>query len=169
VNWGNSSLLFRNTNSLFLLDEPETHFNPDWRANFITRLRQCLPDTGDVEQEMLITTHTPFLISDSKPDKVLVFKKDETTGKASIKAPGYNTLGASINLITMETFDKHETIGRRANEMLQAMLSEFEEQSDPRELAKRIMETMGDSIERSLAIHALLGKNSRRTADDEGS
>jgi restriction system-associated AAA family ATPase len=36
-------LLFRETNSLFLLDEPETHFNPDWRANFITRLRQCLP------------------------------------------------------------------------------------------------------------------------------
>lgn len=27
-------LLFRDTNSLFLLDEPETHFNPDWRANF---------------------------------------------------------------------------------------------------------------------------------------
>ena len=34
-------LLFRNTNSLFLVDEPETHFNPDWRSNFITRLRQC--------------------------------------------------------------------------------------------------------------------------------
>ncbi len=39
-------LLFRETNSLFLLDEPETHFNPDWRANFITRLRQCLPGRG---------------------------------------------------------------------------------------------------------------------------
>jgi hypothetical protein len=25
---------------------------------------------------MLITTHTPFLISESKPDKVLVFAKD---------------------------------------------------------------------------------------------
>src|SRR5258707_5516104 len=64
-------LLFRNTNSLFLLDEPETHFDPDWRASFITRLRQCLPPTANVGQEMLITTHAPFLISDSKPDKVL--------------------------------------------------------------------------------------------------
>ena len=34
-------LLFKNTQSLFLLDEPETHFNPDWRANFVTRLDQC--------------------------------------------------------------------------------------------------------------------------------
>lgn len=50
-------LLFRNTNSLILLDEPETHFNPDWRANFISRLRQCLPNDADAVQEMLITTH----------------------------------------------------------------------------------------------------------------
>jgi restriction system-associated AAA family ATPase len=34
-------LLYRNSHSLFLLDEPETHFNPDWRAKFITRLRDC--------------------------------------------------------------------------------------------------------------------------------
>jgi len=44
-------LLFRDTNSLFLLDEPETHFNPDWRANFISRLRQCLPDKDDIGQQ----------------------------------------------------------------------------------------------------------------------
>lgn len=36
-------LLFRNTNSLFLLDEPETHFNPHWRASFITRLASACP------------------------------------------------------------------------------------------------------------------------------
>lgn len=90
-------LLFRETNSLFLLDEPETHFNPDWRANFITRLRQCLASTGNVGQEMLLTTHTPFVISDSKPDKVLLFNKDKASGAVSINQPDYNTLGASIN------------------------------------------------------------------------
>jgi predicted ATPase len=51
-------LLFKNTNSLFLLDEPETHFNPDWRANFITRLYQSLDGSG--ENEVLVTTHTPL-------------------------------------------------------------------------------------------------------------
>lgn len=86
-------LLFRDTNSLFLLDEPETHFNPDWRANFISRLRQCLPGKGEYAQEMLITTHTPFLISDSKPDKVLVFVKDKANSVVSIDHPQYNTLG----------------------------------------------------------------------------
>ncbi|MCM1981782.1 restriction system-associated AAA family ATPase [Lyngbya confervoides] len=65
-------LLFKNTHSLFLLDEPETHFNPDWRANFVTRLYDSFGDAD--RQEMLITTHTPFVISDSRPEKVLVFR-----------------------------------------------------------------------------------------------
>ncbi|MEL6764389.1 MAG: restriction system-associated AAA family ATPase, partial [Cyanobacteria bacterium J06607_6] len=108
-------LLFKNTHSLFLLDEPETHFNPDWRANFVTRLYQSFGDTD--RQEMLITTHTPFVISDSRPEKVLVFHK--TDGTVSISHPEYNTLGASINKITMNTFDKRETIGGHAQRKLE--------------------------------------------------
>jgi len=34
-------LLYKDTNSLFLLDEPETHFNPDWRSKLISRIRGC--------------------------------------------------------------------------------------------------------------------------------
>lgn len=152
-------LLFRETNSLFLLDEPETHFNPDWRANFITRLRQCLPGNGDTAQEMLITTHTPFLISDCKPDRVLVFAKDKTSGAVSISHPDYNTLGASINKITYETFEKRETIGEIARQELESLLLDPMAETDPLGLARKIMDSVGDSIERTLAVHTLLDKN----------
>lgn len=150
-------LLFRDTNSLFLLDEPETHFNPDWRANFISRLRQCLPDTGDVGQEMLITTHTPFLISDSKPDKVLVFAKDKSSGKVSISHPPYNTLGASINKITMNTFGKRETIGGHAQALLDGLRARFEQGGEDKEaLITEIHQQLGDSVEKVLLIKAIL-------------
>ncbi|EGQ9823631.1 restriction system-associated AAA family ATPase [Vibrio parahaemolyticus] len=160
-------LLFRNTNSLFLLDEPETHFNPAWRANFISRLRQCFT-MGDAKQEMLITTHTPFLISDSKPDKVLVFSKDKETQKVSIRTPEYNTLGASINLITMETFNKQETIGEFANSLLQRLLSSEFSKKDPHKLARLIIDTLGDSIERSLAIQEVLARINQNNKTDRG-
>lgn len=149
-------LLFRETNSLFLLDEPETHFNPDWRANFISRLRQCL--TGQVEfaQEMLITTHTPFLISDSKPDKVLVFAKDKASGKVSISHPPYNTLGASINKITMNTFGKRETVGGHAKALLDALRARFEQGTEDKEaLITEIHQQLGDSVEKVLLIKAI--------------
>lgn len=149
-------LLFGNTNSLFLLDEPETHFNPTWRASFITRLRSCLNGVGESSNEMLITTHSPFLISDSKPDKVLLFAKNADDGSVHINRPSYNTLGASINKITYETFEKRETIGQGAQQVLAQLLSDPMEKTDPKSLARRIMDTFGDSIERTLAVHALL-------------
>lgn len=155
-------LLFRDTNCLFLLDEPETHFNPDWRANFISQLRRCLPGNGDVGQEMLITTHTPFLISDSKPDKVLIFKKDKTSGEVSISQPDYNTLGASINKITMSTFGKRETIGGHAQALLEDLRARFEHGGEnEEELITEIQRELGDSVEKVLLINAILDRQER--------
>lgn len=162
-------LLFHDTNSLFLLDEPETHFNPDWRANFITRLRECLPGNSEFAHEMLITTHTPFLISDSKPDKVLVFAKDKTTGKVSISHPPYNTLGASINKITMSTFGKRETIGSHAQGLLDAFRARFEHGTEDKEaLITEIHQQLGDSVEKVLLIKAILDADEPGNGEAQG-
>lgn len=163
-------LLFRDTNSLFLLDEPETHFNPDWRANFISRLRQCLPGNGEFAQEMLITTHTPFLISDSKPDKVLVFTKDKATGEVSIEPPGFNTFGASINKITMsKVFGKRETIGGHAQALLEALRARFEQGSEDKEaLITEIHQQLGDSVEKVLLIKAILDAEQPGNGEAQG-
>jgi len=146
-------MLFKNTQSLFLLDEPETHFNPDWRANFVTRLHQSF--NGSDAHEMLVTTHTPVLISDSKPEKVLVFNKAD--GVVSVSHPDYNTLGASINKITMATFGKRETIGLRAQTMLDDFRSRSETDSENKEqLIAEINHQLGDSVEKVLLIKTIL-------------
>lgn len=146
-------LLFKNTNSLFLLDEPETHFNPDWRSNFVTRLHQCFKGSED-SHEMLVTTHTPFLISDSKPEKVLVFNKMD--GVVSVSKPEYNTLGASINKITMNTFDKRETIGGYAQAKLNKLRQRFEDGDDKEQLITEINQQLGDSVEKMMLIKTIL-------------
>lgn len=145
-------LLFKNTSSLFLLDEPETHFNPDWRANFITRLNQSFK--GANVHDMLVTTHTPFLISDSRPEKVLVFKKENSL--VSVSHPDYNTLGASINKITMATFGKRETIGGYAQEILENLRKRFKTGEDKEQLISEINRQLGDSVEKMLLIKTIL-------------
>lgn len=149
-------LLFKDTNSLFLLDEPETHFNPDWRSKFISRLRDCFPDCEkqSPSHEMLITTHTPFLISDSTPDKVLVFKKENN--KVSIRQPAYNTLGASINKITMKTFGKRETIGGYAESILDELREKFISGENPEDLIDELDNMLGDSVEKILLIKTIM-------------
>ncbi|MDP1665792.1 MAG: restriction system-associated AAA family ATPase [Methylobacter sp.] len=157
-------LLFKNSNSLFLLDEPETHFNPDWRSKFISRLRDCFKpmdsklDEKNVQREMLITTHTPFLISDSKPEQVLVFTKED--GIVDVKRPDYNTLGASVDQITMLTFNKSSTIGGYAEDKLHEMQRRFEAGEDKNALIKEINKQLGDSVEKMLLIRTILdGRN----------
>ncbi len=144
--------LFKGTQSLFLLDEPETHFNPEWRANFVSRLHQSFQ--GNDSHEMLITTHTPFLISDSKPEKVLVFSKDGSG--ISVEHPDYNTLGASINKITMKTFGKHETIGKHAQTILDGLRKRFEQGEEKEQILDETYNQLGDSVEKILLIKTIL-------------
>jgi len=149
-------LLYKDTNSLFLLDEPETHFNPDWRSKFISRLRDCFAnaDAGK-ESEVLITTHTPFLISDSRPEKVLVFEKLEDEAKVKVERPEYNTLGASINKITKSTFNKRESIGGYAKALLDDLEKRFVEGEDPQIIIDEINDKMGDSVEKILLLKTI--------------
>lgn len=148
--------LYRDSNVLFLLDEPDTHFNPDWRSKFISRLKECLPESSSTMHDMLITTHAPFLISDSNPKKVLEFKKNNETGAVSIKRPEYNTLGASINKITMTTFDKRETIGGNAQAIIESFRKQFEDGEDKDQLITKINRQLGDSVEKVLLIKTIL-------------
>ena len=162
-------LLYRNTNSLFLLDEPETHFNPDWRAEFISRLRYCFKHADPkYRQEVLITTHTPFLISDSTPEQVLVIDKDKIKGIVSVNRPDYNTLGASINKITMKTFGKRETIGGFAQKRLESLKQRFESGKVMDSVEKKnalideINHQLGDSVEKILLIKTILDSMEER-------
>src|SRR5207248_2753212 len=106
-------LLFRHKPALFLLDEPETHLNPSWRASYISILRAALEadkDTEPVMREILLTSHSPFIISDCRSENVLIFKKN-ADGEATCLRPDFNTFGASANAITFEIFGRDETIG----------------------------------------------------------
>ncbi len=153
-------LLFKNTNSLFLLDEPETHFNPDWRSNFISQLRACFADAPDTH-EMLITTHSPFLISDTTPDRVLEF--DKVDGQMRITHPEYNTFGASINKITMSTFDKTETIGGHAQAILEELKSKFVRGDDKQGVINELNRLLGDSVEKVLLIKTIVDSMGKPT------
>lgn len=145
-------LLLRDENCLFLLDEPETHFNPDWRSQFISSLNECFKDSKG-SREMLITTHSPFLISDSKSKKVLEFEKKGN--KVKVKNPDYKTLGASINAITMNTFNKEETIGGVAEKLIEDYRERLKNE-DKQSILDEIKKTLGDSVEKVLLVKSII-------------
>lgn len=149
-------LLFKNESCLFLLDEPETHFNPDWKAKFISSIRHCFAlEKSSTMREMLITTHSPYLVSDSESKYVHVFVKDNETKKVTCGFPEFQTLGASVNKITIEVFKTPLTIGRHAYTFLASVNDRFEKGENKNILLAELEDTLGDSVEKTLLIHKL--------------
>lgn len=162
------SLLFRNTRSLFLLDEPETHFNPDWKAKYISSLRSCFAPENikrttlgqPILRDMLITTHSPFLISDSNKSYVYVFKKDpETLKLLPVNRPDFQTLGTSVNKIGIRIFGMPHTIGEYAQKIIEdykAKAKTLTTDVEKEVLIKEIKENVGDSVEQILLINEII-------------
>lgn len=143
-------LLYRNERCLFLFDEPETHFNPDWKARYITSVRNCFNDINP-EAEMLITTHSPYLISDSDKKHVRIFKKIlNEHNRIVCNSPKFQTLGSSINRITIEIFGTDITIGDYALSKLEKINERFKLGEDVKILLNELDEQLGDSVEKTL-------------------
>lgn len=126
-------LMLKNRRSLLLLDEPETHFNPNWRAKFIKILDDSIK-AGSVEdnkignihllKDILLTSHSPFIISDCMPDNVILFKRGDD-GKIvpkTAKKLDFNTYGASVDLILQEIFGMAHSISEHALEEIRVLL-----------------------------------------------
>lgn len=90
-----SLLMIQDPDVLFLLDEPETHFNPQWRSKFISTLNMI---NHTKKQDFFISTHSPFLLGDCSMEHVLIFKE----GKA--EKPRVQTYGLSMERLLREAF-----------------------------------------------------------------
>ena len=161
-------LLLKGTRSLLLLDEPETHFNPNWRANFIKILNESITagnkrnyPNGSFNvhylKDIFLTSHSPFIISDCLPDNVILFEKNDKGVLSAKKASelGIDTYGTSVNLLTNRIFKNKETIGKYALSKLNNYKKKFATAQNKQQVIDELNEEFGDSIEKLLLIKEL--------------
>lgn len=143
-------------NVLFLLDEPESHFNPQWRVKAISLLRDVATANGTrrtgslgSQQDCLLTTHSPFVPSDMLRENVFIFNKDES-GRISVKNPDMQTYGATFDAILEQCFDVRPPISDEPrNEIVELMRSEDSEK------IRRGINRLGDSVEKAFLADRL--------------
>lgn len=143
-------------NVLFLLDEPESHFNPLWRVKFISRILDLPTKDGDrrnsskaTEQECLLTTHSPFVPSDMQRDKVFIFSKDEE-GKIKVQNPNIETFGTTFDSIIEQCFEIRPPISDLATDEIKRLM----ESENPEEIREG-MQYLGDSVEKAFLADRL--------------
>jgi restriction system-associated AAA family ATPase len=136
--------------ALFLLDEPESHFNPQWRVKLVSKLRELPTQYGkrkdkklSSEQDCLLTTHSPFVPSDLSRDQVFVFGKNTASKKISANTPDVETFGTTFDAILADCFAIRPPISKLSSDRI----LELQKSNDPKEILKGMNE-LGDSVEK---------------------
>ncbi|MEN8637800.1 restriction system-associated AAA family ATPase [Pseudoalteromonas distincta] len=152
-------LMLKDKSALLLLDEPETHFNPDWRSKFISILKTSLGNSksNHLMRDILITSHSPFIISDCYPDKVIVCEKNKQPLNA--RNMSFRTYGTSIDIIMENIFKKRNTIGDLSRKEIEDIQTEIESveilTKSQVEMYKIRTNHLGDSMEKILLFARL--------------
>lgn len=125
-------------NTLFLLDEPETHFNPKWRREFIKVLDGLMHEK---EQAYFITSHSPFIVSDSKSENVYVFRNENN--KLSVSHPQNETYGSDFDYVLKIAFDMENTVSEKSLEEIRKL-----QKSNSIEKIEKHLVDFGESTEK---------------------
>lgn len=118
INIFGTLLMTNDDNSIFLLDEPETHFNPIWRRLFISNLKDI---TKKRYQDLYITSHSPFIVSDIQKDNVYIFERI-SKNSIEIKPPTVETFGASFSNILKMIFAMDDTMSEEGKIFIDDLL-----------------------------------------------
>ncbi|MDP3301489.1 MAG: restriction system-associated AAA family ATPase [Sulfuricurvum sp.] len=110
-------MLFNEPNCLFLLDEPESHFNPNWRSKFIQLANNVLQNNLS---EFILSTHSPYVISSAKKEHVLKFSRQED--KVVYFEPTRETFGATFEEILEQLFDIENSISSYSKEYIDNLI-----------------------------------------------
>lgn len=157
-------LMLKDRRTLLLLDEPETHFNPSWRAKFIKVLSDSMEAGGSnhLLKDVILTSHSPYIISDCLPNNVIFFRRNDDTKKIEAKSAkelGFNTYGSSVEIISDKLFGYDQTIGDLSNERLNIIDNMSIDSLEEREIVKMELQELGDSIERDYILSKLYRAN----------
>lgn len=171
-----SVMMMENDGCLFLMDEPDTHFNPKWRAKMVTMLNKVSGNEYDQkgnperirQHEVILTTHSPFIISDNQKEDVYKFERETITVKdlktpevehhfetLNLKNPEYQTYGSSVGFVLETIFDRDLTISDYSNEELNNLKASIKTLEDINRVKRELLK-FGESIEKFDAYNYLM-------------
>jgi predicted ATPase len=137
----------RDEDSLFLLDEPDTHLNPAWGMEYLNILHKHA-DTGQ-NSHLLVATHDPLVLSNLRRNQVIVFERDLDSGCVTSAAPEEDPLGMGVQGILRNMFGLRSAVGTETQEKLDlhAQLLALGDQRTPPQDAE--FQRLGEELEQA--------------------
>ncbi len=160
---------------LVVLDEPDLTLHPDWQKRYINEMVKLLSNFPEKKFHLIITSHSPFLLSDIPKANVIFLEKDEKTGKcvnATEKMKDFNTFGANIHtLLSHGFFMKDGLMGEFAKNKISKILNFLNGKNKfidtPINQIKPIIELIGEDFLREKLLKMYDEKFKIKSKDDE--
>lgn len=99
--------------SLFLLDEPDTHLNPIWKFRYFEEIEKVVKlqeQTSIGDSQLIITTHDPMMIGSLRKEQVRILRKIKG-GKITVDEPDVDPQGMGFaGLLKSELFGLRSTV-----------------------------------------------------------
>lgn len=108
--------------SLFLLDEPDTHLNPRWSIDYLQYLEKFVgSDTANREScHVVLTTHNPLAIAELLKKQIQILKRNMDDLTISVTPPEIDPRGMGYAaIVTSDMFGLPAAIDRSTLELLE--------------------------------------------------
>ena len=128
--------------TLFVLDEAELGYHPEWQRKFISYLLDFFNHYKQKDIQIVLTTHSPILLSDiARQDTVLLEKEKD---KPKLVENHHETFGTNIFELYRDSFFlKEGLMGEYAERVIKKILSDIENKNEVDTLRRRI-QLVGD-------------------------
>lgn len=102
--------------SLFLLDEPDTHLNPAWAVKYLGFLRDFVPNHET--SHLLMVSHHPLAIAELEKEQIQVMWRDES-GQVRATEPAYSPRGMGYaGILTSDMFGLYTTLDAPTEDLI---------------------------------------------------
>lgn len=105
------------SDSLFLLDEPDTHLNPAWAAKYHAFLNRFIPNKKHCH--IVMVTHHPLAIAELTKDQIQVLHRG-SDGLSYAEKPDESPIGMGVNgILTSDMFGMATTLDQHTSKVIE--------------------------------------------------
>ncbi len=143
---------------LFFLDEPDNFLHPEWKRQLIDitikvveGIRKECKGMEKFSPHFVITTHSPFIISDLSKDNIIFLDKD-SDGKCKVVegVDKEETFGANFYSLLKDSFFMEETMGefarKKINEVIKFLNEEEDSEIKDNEEVQKVINKIGEPV-----------------------
>lgn len=158
-----------NQNNIILLDEPDASFHPEWITEFISDLAKMVSDEAIKKYQFIITTHSPFMLSDVPKEfvtKIDINVEDDSEKRIVSKAK--KSFASNYYELIKDLFFMESTLGVFANNKIDEILNIISCREQIHKMGYEIADDKIESLEKLKISYFYIKKEIEGVISDNG-